>query len=127
MPQSKIKLAALILISLLLSVILTGVSITIQKVGPEVGMYGNVCGPSGNEPCYQELLKGGFPIPYLFDNPGVSVRGQLSFFEDDFHVFPFILDNLFYIIVLGLVLIIASNTMGRLRGCNLKTGTSKND
>jgi hypothetical protein len=48
---------------------------TIQTVGPEVGSYGNVCGPSGDELCYQELLKGGFPLAYLYDEPAVLVRG----------------------------------------------------
>jgi hypothetical protein len=66
----------------------------IQVVGPEVGSYGNVCGPAENDPCNQALLKGGFPFAYIFDNPGVSVRDQLGLFEDDFYLFPFIVDML---------------------------------
>jgi len=60
---------------LLVAVVLVALSMTIQTVGPEVGSYGNVCGPSRDELCYQELLKEGFPLAYLYDEPAVLVRG----------------------------------------------------
>ena len=78
---------------ILTAVVLAALSMNIQAVGPEVGTYGNVCGLSGDELCYQELLKGGFPFAYLHDKPGVSVRDQLGFFEDDFYSILFVVDG----------------------------------
>ena len=97
---------------ILAGVFLAALSSIIQEVGPEVGTYGNVCGPSGNELCYQELLKGGFPIAYIFDSPGVSVRDQLGFFEDDLYIFPFIMDSLILGTVFWLVVLIVKRTIG---------------
>ena len=87
-------------------------SATIQVVGPEIGTYGNVCGPSGDDLCYQELVKGGFPFAFIFDNPSVSVRDQIGFFEDDFFVFPFVIDTLILIAVLWAILYLGRKALG---------------
>lgn len=64
----------------------------IERTGPELAEYGNLCGPSGNSPCLGPVLKGGFPFAYLFDAPGVSVVGKLSFGDDDVRPVPFFID-----------------------------------
>lgn len=84
-----------------LSIIFTAVSFTFQRFGPEVGVYGNVCGPSEDQLCLRPKFNGGFPLGYVFDNPATSVRDQLTpFVEDDFRILPFLLDVLFYGVVL---------------------------
>ena len=60
-------------------------SVVNQRMGPELVQYGNLCGPTASDPCYRPVLKGGFPLAFLYDTPGVSVEGKLSFFEDTLH------------------------------------------
>jgi hypothetical protein len=57
-------------------------SVFIERTGPESVPYGNLCGPSSIQPCLEPVLKGGFPVAFLFDRPGVSVEHQLHFGED---------------------------------------------
>jgi len=57
-------------------------SVLVERTGPELEEYGNLCGPTSNDPCYKPVLKGGFPFAYLFDAPGISVERKLSFGED---------------------------------------------
>jgi hypothetical protein len=64
----------------------------VERTGPELVQDGNLCGPTVNEPCLKPVLKGGFPVAYLFDVPGVSVQGKLSFGEDEFRPAAFVLD-----------------------------------
>ena len=78
-------------------------SVNLLRTGPEVGIYGNLCGPSRDEYCYEELLKGGYPYAYLFDQPGVSVQGQLHFLEDNFYLLPFLVNILIYSIVIAII------------------------
>ena len=68
--------------ALILAITLAFLSVYIERVGPEMGMVGNLCGSNAADPCYEPLLKGGFPVAYLFDAPGVSVERQLAFGED---------------------------------------------
>jgi hypothetical protein len=37
-------------------------SVLVERTGPELEQYGNLCGSGGNDPCYQPVLKGGFPV-----------------------------------------------------------------
>lgn len=67
-------------------------SVLVQSEGPELASYGNMCWPTANEGCYQPVLKGGFPLPYLLDMPGVSVEHQLAFGEDTLHRVNLVLD-----------------------------------
>lgn len=76
--------------------LLTLASVLVERAGPELGEYGNLCGSDGDHPCLEPMLNGGFPIPYLFDQPGVSVEGKLSFVEDTLRPGAFVLDVALY-------------------------------
>jgi hypothetical protein len=91
------------ILTLVLAIVLALLSVRVERVGPELVVYGNVCGPTGSDLCYKPWLKGGFPFAYLFDAPGVSVQDQLAFIEDRFYLVPFALDVALYFaaIVLG--------------------------
>jgi hypothetical protein len=83
-------------LSLVLAFALVVLSSFVQREGPELEPYGNLCGPAQNEGCYKPALKGGFPFAYLFDSPGVSVERHLSFGEDALHPTPLVLDIAIY-------------------------------
>ena len=83
-------------LSFALALALTLLSVFVQREGPEVEAYGNLCGPAGNQDCYKPALKGGFPFAYLSDQPGVSVERQLSFGEDTLHPAALALDIAIY-------------------------------
>ena len=72
-------------IALLLAIVLALLSLHIERVGPEQVVYSNLCGPTASELCYKPVLKGGFPVAYLFDAPGISVEDQLALWEDHVH------------------------------------------
>jgi hypothetical protein len=73
-----------ILLGLILSFVLAVGSVVVHR---QVTMVvGNVCEPTNDNPngyCFGPEPAGGWPFPYLYDNPGVSVRGSLNFPEDD--------------------------------------------
>ena len=94
MPRST-KLS-LIVVALISAITLAFLSVCIERMGPELAAYGNLCGRSGSDPCYEPVLKGGFPAAYLFDAPGVSVERQLAFVEDNLFVGPLVLDVAIY-------------------------------
>ncbi len=75
----------------------------IERAGPELAHYGNLCGASSSEPCMKPVLNGGFPFAYLFDAPGVSVEGKLSFVEDQLRPVPFFIDVAVYFAVILLI------------------------
>jgi len=83
-------------ISLALAIALALLSVHVERVGPEVTEYGNLCGPNTASPCHKPVLKGGFPVAYLVDAPGISVERQLSFGEDQLFVGALMLDIAFY-------------------------------
>jgi len=88
-------------IALLLSaLLLTGLSSNVERNGPELAAYGNLCGATQDEPCMRPRLNGGFPWAYLFDSPGISVEGQLSFGEDEVRVYSFLADLVAYMVVI---------------------------
>lgn len=72
-------------LALIAAIALALLSVHIERIGPDLVQYGNLCGPAGSAPCYKPALKGGFPIAYLVDAPGISVERQLAFFEDNLH------------------------------------------
>jgi hypothetical protein len=87
-----------------LALVVTFATVTYQRRG--------VMEPAGWEgyclegsPCMAPILGAGFPIPFLVDNPGVSVVGVLDFFEDEFHPSAFIQDALIYF-GLGLLIVL---------------------
>ena len=83
-------------LALVLAFALAVLSSFVQREGPELESYGNLCGPAANESCYKPALKGGLPLAYLFDAPGVSVERQLSFGEDTLHPLALVLDIAVY-------------------------------
>jgi hypothetical protein len=95
----------------LVAIVITIFSSNIQRVGPEMGVWGNVCGESGNELCYEPVLNGGFPFPYLIDNLGVSVPGALHYAEDEFRLIPFMLDVILMSVFLSAIFIISKELL----------------
>ena len=77
---------------MLVSACVTLVSVGIERRGPELAQYGNLCGPTHDQPCMQPALKGGFPMAFLVDMPGVSVENQLALVEDSFVPLGFAVD-----------------------------------
>ena len=92
------KTAWLFLAAFVLTFTLTVASSLIHRTGPEMSAYGNLCGKARNEPCYEPMLKGGFPFAYIYDAPGISVEHRLSI-EDDFAIVWFIADWLVYLLL----------------------------
>lgn len=93
-------------LAFLLAFALTLLSVRVQRVGPEQAVTGHVCGPTRNDACFADVLKGGFPLAFLFDKPTISRPNQLGFGEDSFRPGAFALDVTIYL--LALVLLLAS-------------------
>ena len=62
--------------------------------------FGTECSqPAEDGKCYIPSLQAGFPLPYLIDQNGVSVMGQLNpIIEDPFLPHVFLIDMLLYFI-----------------------------
>jgi len=60
---AKLRLVGLALVS---AITLTLMSCSVERKGPELAVYGNMCGPHQSDLCYKPELKGGFPIAYVF-------------------------------------------------------------
>ncbi|QPT11223.1 hypothetical protein [Sphingomonas paucimobilis] len=73
-------------------------SCAIQRHGPDQAIY-CALGKSRDGVdiyCPKPVLNGGWPAPFAFDRPGISVEGKIAFTEDDFRFWPFIADVAFY-------------------------------
>lgn len=92
-------------LALVLAITLALSSAYVERVGPDVVSYGNVCGRGGSDQCYKPVLKGGFPFPYLFDAPGVSVERQLSFGEDNLRMVALVANIAIYFAMMVLVVV----------------------
>jgi len=92
-----IRWAAMLIVALILSAL----SVLIERTGPELGQFGNLCGPTSDDPCLEPLLKGGYPVAYLFDTPGLSVEHRLSFGEDMFYLGAFTVNSAVYLFLLS--------------------------
>ena len=113
---TKLTLAGIALIS---AIALALLSVYVERMGPELTAYGNLCGPDAAGPCYKSVLKGGFPVAYLYDAPGVSVERQLSFGEDKLSMGAFIIDIAVYLaLVLLAILLISSYRSARMQSKN---------
>ena len=74
---------------------LTIASSAYQRVGARRMVEGEAwC--STPAPCAIPVLGAGFPLPYLADNPQVSVPDAIGLVEDDFRPGAFLIDALFY-------------------------------
>jgi hypothetical protein len=82
------KLAGLLLVSAAVAL----VSVKVERRGPELVQIGNLCGATHDQPCRQPSLKGGYPLAFLVDTPGVSVENRLFVGEDQFVPLAFIVD-----------------------------------
>lgn len=89
----KMSLAGL---ALVLAITLARVSAYVEHIGPDMASYGSLCGPTGSDQCYKPVLKGGFPLSYLFDAPSVSRERQLTFGQDKLRVGALIADIAVY-------------------------------
>lgn len=97
----------LIIAALISAITLAFLSVHVERIGPELVAYGNLCGPSGYDSCYKPVLKGGFPVAYLFDAPGISVERQLAFVEDELSIEALVLDiAIYFAIVLPAILVV---------------------
>jgi len=67
--------------------------------GHEEVNAGNICGVHQDESCIVSVKNAGFPLRYLIDQLGTSAMGVLGF--EDFLIIPFLLDLLFYTLVIG--------------------------
>lgn len=107
MPHlKKLRLLGAALIS---AITLAFLSVYVERVGPELAAYGNLCGPSAADPCYKPVLKGGFPVAYLFDVPGVSVERQLAFGEDKLFAGALVLDIAIYFVIALFAMLVVSH------------------
>jgi len=87
------------------AITLAFLSVHVERIGPELAVYGNLCGPSGSDFCYKPVLKGGFPVAYLFDAPGVSRERVLAFGEDKLSIGALVLDIAIYFSIVVLVML----------------------
>lgn len=81
-------------LSFIAAVVLALASAAFVQIGPEMVQYG--------DSDYRPVMKGGFPVAYLFDAPGISVERQLSFIEDKLSSGALVFDIAIYF---GLVLL----------------------
>ena len=89
-----------ILLMALFALVLTCASFWYQRRGPELVVTGNLCGPNTDQFCYEPAFKGGFPLAYIYDSPGISVYGKIALVEDRFLRGRFLIDVLAYFLVL---------------------------
>jgi hypothetical protein len=101
-----------------LACVLALASVCIQHLGPEQLAYGNQCGPRHDQDCLEPALKGGFPLPYLTDLPGVSVEHQLYILEDTLNPQALMIDITAYFVVLMAVLLGWRRRRGRAARAN---------
>jgi len=90
-------------LALILAITLALMSAHVEHVGPEMVAYGNLCGATASDLCYKPALKGGFPVAYLFDAPGVSRERQLAFGEDKVHIGALVTDIATYFAIFMLI------------------------
>ncbi|HEX9952528.1 MAG TPA: hypothetical protein VGB53_12225 [Rubricoccaceae bacterium] len=77
---------------LTVAVVLALATAWIERVGPLRVVSGEgFCGASA-APCEVAVVAGGWPVPYLIDNPQISVPDAPHFVEDDIRWWAFALD-----------------------------------
>jgi hypothetical protein len=74
----------------------TFLSFAYQPIGPVIRQHGTECIPL--EDCFAPVRGGGFPMQFVVDNPGVSIPDLLGI-EDEFRLWAFVLDVIFYFVL----------------------------
>ena len=82
------------------SLVLACGSSWVQRYGPDYAIYCSVGTLEAPILCPKPRLNSGWPAPFLFDTPGISVEGKVSFLEDDFRPAPFAATLAFYLLSL---------------------------
>jgi hypothetical protein len=83
---------------LILAIALTGASALVQRTGARRMVEGEAwC--STPAPCEVRALGSGFPLPFLVDDPQVSVPNQIGLVEDDFRAGAFLTDAFFWLVL----------------------------
>lgn len=101
------------LLALVLALAATASSAGYQRVGPAARVEGEGFCP-GRAPCVVPALGGGFPLPYLVDDPQVSVPNALSVPEDDLRWGPFAVDlAAYFAVALGALTLAGRGGLGR--------------
>lgn len=85
------------------ALLLAGASATIQRHGPDQAIF---CALGKSKEgydiyCPKPVLNAGWPAPYLFDRPGISVENSIGIPEDDFRLWPFTANIAFYWMLLA--------------------------
>ena len=98
--MSRLNKVRLVRIAFISAIILGLLSVYVERGGPELAQYG--------DSDFRPVLKGGFPVAYLFDMPGVSVQGKLSFGEDILRVGILVFDIAVYFAIVLLIIVTLS-------------------
>lgn len=100
------------LVSVILALAIAIATIWLHPPTHERAMYGTEGAPHEN---WQPREAGGWPMPYLADNPGVSVPHRLGI-EDDFRPGAFVATFSFWLIVTTFLAVIARRLAAARRG-----------
>jgi len=100
------RLIVVSIVVLIISVGLTLLSFAFQ--GSDQINAGNLCGVNQDEPCLVPIPKAGWPLPYFVDKLGTSAMGVIGF--EDFRMVAFLLDLLFFVLLLSGVGILLNRT-----------------
>ena len=115
--MSRLTKVSLMGFALSSAITLALVSVFVERVGPELARYG--------DSDYKPVLKGGFPVAYLFDAPGISVERQLSFGEDTLSAGALILDIAFYLAFVLLSALLISHRRSARKQAARRAGTRR--
>lgn len=99
--MSRLIKASWMAYALIPAVTLALLSVLVERTGPELVQYGDAI--------FEPALRGGFPLAYLFDAPGVSVERHLSFGEDKLFVDSLIIDIAIYFAIILIVTLVVSH------------------
>ena len=85
------------------ALLFAGASAALQRHGPDQAIF---CALGKSKDgfdiyCPKPVLNAGWPAPYLFDRPGISVENKISIFEDDFRFWSFTANVAFYWLLLS--------------------------
>lgn len=99
-------------VSIILALAIAIATIWIDPPTHEQAMYGTEGAPHEN---WLPREEGGWPMPYLADNPGISVPHRLGI-EDDFRPGAFVATFSFWLIVTASLAVIARRPAAARRG-----------